>query len=152
MTIALLTDQKTDWGYCVVQQQPRNRSFGIRYELGFERNPPNSGFGFDLTLQRPLLITGVHGNVSVTAYGDDTNGSIVAVVYAMSADGDVEISSVKTVQLGRGSKDVAVNVPFPSAIPANALRLGWFVDQPGAQTISAGLVLTAKPHPKAAKK
>jgi hypothetical protein len=146
MTTPLIVDQRTEWGYHVVQHQPRNRAFAISYEMGFEKNPPDSGFNFDIDLEKPIQVTGVFGNLCIQSWGADTNGSIVAVLYAMGLDGDVPISWVKASQMGKGSLNVPVNVVFPNAIPANALRLGWYVDQPGAQTISAGLILSCRPR------
>lgn len=146
MSTPLMLNETTDWGYYVAQHQPRPRAFGLTYEVGFTKPPPDSSLRLTIAPDLPLLITSISGNLSVTGYQAETNASVVAVIYANNADGDVPISWVKVSQIGRGTLVVPVNAVFADPIAANSLTLGWYVDLPGAQTISAGLILSTRPQ------
>jgi hypothetical protein len=143
----MFLNETKDWGYYVVQSQecPKDGVTVVTYELGCYTPPPDSSVNIDIPLDTAMQITGISGNLSITGYGEKTNASIVAVIYAMGPNGDTPISWVKAAQLGKGSLIVPVNTIFPFAIKANNLKLGWFIDLPEAQTVSAALIITYKP-------
>lgn len=131
-------ETKTDWGYYVVQIDEAPTALSLTAEFGFTK-PPGL-VQVKSPLDTPFNIQRIAGNACAVGWTAGENSAFVSSLF--SDNSWTPLINLKVNVLDRGAQSVPVSVQLAHSLLTKALTLQFFVDEPGAQTWSWGLILS----------